>query len=692
PDPAVSPARRAARNPFAFPLFDPQRVLRVVAWLCRPLRFVVWTLIPGVLLACLVLFHNPGPFAHDLVDAVHDIRTVPMFFLGLVIVNLFSQIVQGAVATGFGARVDVFGVRLLFGFFPRFYVDREPVRTLSRRGRLWCYAAPLLARLSLFAGGTFVWISYRGTGTWWPDLALISSQLGLFVFLVTAMPLAPNDGYRWLSEYLGRPAFMNNAWTALVRTLSGRPLPEALSGIEKWALFLFASGTLIFAGLLVVPVVFYASTFLERRFSGTGVVIFLCLFGLFILWLLVGWRSLRRFRTRGGGAAAEGRGALVPVEAERGRVLPFEAQPPARWRTTAVGAPSGFPTIEAGRSRTRVFPRLFWLVVLAGLAVAAFLPYRYETGGSFTILPTSRVEVHSRIDGEVLEIFVREGDWVEEGQVLAALSTWKEERDLAVTEAKLDEARARLRRLEEGSKPEEIELAEKQVASARTKVAFSKLSAERAAILVEKGHISRQSAEDAVSEYELNKANLSVAEANLRLVRSAATESEVEALRAEVRALERETEFRRAEIERARILAPVAGRVVTKNLHFNLGKHLPLGTLFAEIEDLRLAQVEVEVPESDIAEVRIGSKVRLKAWGASETERVGTVVGIAPVTEPREYGEIVRVTTEVANDDGFLKTGMSGYGKIEGSEMPAWQAFTRLFVRFFRIEFWSWIP
>lgn len=688
-----APSTAKAKKVFAVRLFNPERLLRGLAWLFRPLRFVVWTLIPGVFLACLILFHNLGPFGQDLVTAKHALTSIPTFFFSLVVVNLSTLVAQGAVASGFGAPIKELGIRLVLGFYPRFYIDKSSIRTLSRRGKLWCYAAPLLARIALFAAGTFIWISYRSTGTWWPDLALISSQLGLFVFLLTAIPFAPNDGYLWLSEFFGQPAFMMNAWQLLGMKLSGRPTPTTLSGPEKWAFFLFVAGIAIFAGLLFVPFALYTSTFLERQYGGTGVVIFLVFFSLFILWLLVAWRSLKGLRARVARSVAQSGGVPAPVKRERGHVLPFGTRPPLAQRgTSTVGTLRTVPTFEPRRTTPRIAPKLIWLVVFACFAVVAFLPYPYEAGGNFEILPTTRVEVHSRTDGEILKIFVREGDRVEAGQVLATLSAWDEERDLAVTRAELDKSLAKLRRLKDGAKPEEIELAEKQVASARSRLTFSQLSAQRADILVGKGYISQQKSEAATSEYEKDKADLAVAEANLRLVGSGAMESEVAALEAEVRAYRRELEFRQAEIERSRILAPVAGRIVTKNLSFNLGKYLPVGALFAEIEDIRLAQVAVDVPESDIGEVQVGNKVRVKAWGASEEARIGRVVGIAPVAEPREFGEVVRVTTEVPNADGFLKSGMTGYAKIEGSEMPVWEAFTRMFVRFFRVEFWSWIP
>ena len=70
----------------------------------------------------------------------------------------------------------------------------------------------------------------------------------------------------------------------------------------------------------------------------------------------------------------------------------------------------------------------------------------------------------------------------------------------------------------------------------------------------------------------------------------------------------------------------------------------------------------------------------------------GSVVSVAPSAEQREYGLVVRVMTDIPNDDGFLKSQMTGYAKITGRDMPVWEAFSRMLVRYFKIEMWSWIP
>jgi hypothetical protein len=137
--------------------------------------------------------------------------------------------------------------------------------------------------------------------------------------------------------------------------------------------------------------------------------------------------------------------------------------------------------------------------------------------------------------------------------------------------------------------------------------------------------------------------------------------------------------------------------------------------MFAVVEDARKIIAEINVPEEDVGEVEIGASVTLRAWGYPSEAFKGKVVAIAPVAYEksmeriertlsereqlygrtqtfREEGKVVRVLSELPNEDGFLKTDMTGYAKIDGNNMPVIVAFTRWLVRFIMIEVWSWIP
>jgi multidrug resistance efflux pump len=206
------------------------------------------------------------------------------------------------------------------------------------------------------------------------------------------------------------------------------------------------------------------------------------------------------------------------------------------------------------------------------------------------------------------------------------------------------------------------------------------------------GTSSKRDAEHAFSEYNKDLADLAVAQANLNVAKSGPTESMIAVSKADVGKYQEQVTYLESQLERTEVRAPIAGHIVTSNIELQRGMYLTVGTLFAVIERNQVAQAEILVPETDIGEVKVGAAVRLRPWGDSDREIVGHVVSISPAAEKTPYGPVVHVKTEVDNADGFLRADMTGYAKIAGSEMPVWEAYTRLFVRFFNIEVWSWIP
>jgi hypothetical protein len=55
-------------------------------------------------------------------------------------------------------------------------------------------------------------------------------------------------------------------------------------------------------------------------------------------------------------------------------------------------------------------------------------------------------------------------------------------------------------------------------------------------------------------------------------------------------------------------------------------------------------------------------------------------------------GRYVICETVMDNDQELFRSGMTGFAKIEGTQMFVIQAFTRALVRFVKVEAWSWLP
>jgi multidrug resistance efflux pump len=351
-----------------------------------------------------------------------------------------------------------------------------------------------------------------------------------------------------------------------------------------------------------------------------------------------------------------------------------------------------------GRKRGRALdkPRKKWgwkqYTIMAILVLIAIAPYPYDTGGQFVILPQLRQDIYAEIEGAVAEVFYNGGETVTAGAVLARQVSAEEEKNLLTTEAAIREQQARLAELLNSPTPEELKLAQQQLDTARTQAKFARESEERLRPLSKTGDISVEQYEDTRRKAEVSQAEVLEAEANLAKVKAGPHPQEIEAARFDLERLNEQLNYYREQLEMTQLLMPFDGRIVTRNLNFMVGNYLDEGDLFAVVENDQMVIVEVEVPETDIADVEIGAAVKVKVWTYPDRMFDGVVTGIAPVVEQDKYENVVVVTTEVPNPDGLLRSGMTGFAKIDGGAKPVIVAFTRMFVRFFLIEIWSWIP
>jgi len=258
--------------------------------------------------------------------------------------------------------------------------------------------------------------------------------------------------------------------------------------------------------------------------------------------------------------------------------------------------------------------------------------------------------------------------------------------------------------------------AEQAVKAAATAYEYSKRNAERAEKMYKDKAISEQDYENALRQRDLDREEHILAQKNLELVSSGAREEEIDAVKAEIRRLEVDLAHAQEDVNLTTLVSPIKGQVISPGLQEKVGQLLTEGELFCVIENASTIVAEIEVPQEDIGQVEIGAPVKLKLWSFPEQVFHGTVTEIAPVAyersrgrielrtlseremlyEPgapvREQGTVVRVLTELPNEDTRLKTDMTGYAKIESGHTTIAGAFFGWLIRFFRVEVWSWIP
>jgi multidrug efflux pump subunit AcrA (membrane-fusion protein) len=632
---ATFSSKRGA-GPARISLFDPNQFLALIVVLCWPLKYFPIVLIPSLLLAGLTTIKHWTDISSDVRSLLGEFHFVVHLVLSLLIVNLGARLSTGAVIRGFGGASHEFGLTFFLGFIPRFYIDRSAIAQLPRSGQLWAYGSPLLVRISFITFGILMWATYRSGGTWMANLALLLSQVGLWAFLLAVIPLLPGDGYNWLATYFAQPVLRQKAFSVLRATLRGMPIPPRVRPSEVPMLIIFAVSSLVTMVTVAFILLAIWGVLLITSLQGLGAVIFVGLLISFSIWLLglKGRVVRRRQRAR-------------EIHLLRSKMIIQSKTPKAN--TTSVP-----------------LQRKHWLAILAGATTAlilmAFLPYSYETAGSFQIVPSQRGEAIARSDGDVVDVAIREGEWVDRGQVLAHLFSSDQQQAITFTRSRLERAEAALMELD-------------------TKILTSRQSERPPAARISAVETEREAARD-----------------------------EVERLRQQLRADE-------AELERTNIRAPTAGFVTTANPQLLDGVWLNAGDAFLRVDDTRVVQAEILIPQGDV--VRLGAKVRLRPW-SGDREVLGWITEIAPsalatrdkkpnqqterrtadtlpdpgrvATTAAYHSGLIRVKAIVPNAGGSLRPAMTGYAKVSGPQMRLGEAYFRFCIRLFKTELWSLVP
>lgn len=679
-------------GPGRFSLFDPDPAFAFFARLLYPLRWLVWLLVPGVPLALLaLLFNQPAYQAYlQLLLRGDKLASFLMFFVfSLVFVNLLSKLVQGVVALHFGAAIGQFGIRLAFGVKPRFFIAKKTIWHLSRHGRLWVFGSSLLTKLALFVVGTLVWLATHASSPSLALFALTASHAGLATFIFTANPFWRADGYAWLVSFLETPKLRERAFLTLRDWLGGGDgYTATISARERYALSAYALATLAFFVYFIGFVLFAVALTLEERFQGTGVVLFLVLLSLFVRWLFLTISSKAQ-RVSKALRRQAGADFLPPFETEDSS--PVRASRPG----PSVAEPTAVTSIKGLTDRGIWLRRGRRLLLLAILVALGFLPYPYEIGGPALVKSMQRADARAQVSAEVLEILVKEGDWVQKGQLLARLDGWSQQVALRITETKLAGKRAELTLLKRGAKPEEVEEVRAMLQKAQVQAQHSRQLLETLRPGVESGAVTEMELARIEKEAAVDAAEVAVAQRRLDSVASPPLPEAIAVAEADIAELEEQRRIQQEELERTRILAPLTGRITTASLQDTLGRFLSVGELLATIQDDRLVEIEIEIPETMIDDAQLGASVALRVWTEPMRTFEGVATTIAPVTRDSTltpFAKVVPINAVIVNVERDLLPGMTGFAKVDAGTKPAALAFGDALVRFVSIELWSWIP
>jgi len=320
---------------------------------------------------------------------------------------------------------------------------------------------------------------------------------------------------------------------------------------------------------------------------------------------------------------------------------------PERARKAATSPAPG----KSARRQKHWIRRIVWATL--GVATVASLFYfqpQLRVSGPLNILPVRNADIRTEIDGMIAEVRVAEGAIVHKGDVIALLSTRENRSELEKTQGLIEQSNAKLRLQVAGPTPDEIDVGKTAVVKAKDnfKYAGAKLNATKE--LFANNLSSRIELETAEQLYATAKDDLADAEGKLKVLQNGTRLEEVDQTKAEITSLQAQQRFLHGQIVRAEIRSPVDGVVATPELELKemAGQVVQRGALIAKVFELRKLTVEIAVPESEIADVKVGQKVALKVRAYPNQTFNGAVISVATSAlaenSTRETGSLIPVT------------------------------------------------
>lgn len=231
----------------------------------------------------------------------------------------------------------------------------------------------------------------------------------------------------------------------------------------------------------------------------------------------------------------------------------------------------------------------------------------------------------------IAAVLVEEGDAVAPGQLLARLRTERLEAQIAEAEHGRAAQAEALRRLENGTRPQELDQARAALAAARVRLANARLRAERLKRTAGAGASSQQEFDNAQAQMDVDQAELRQARETLNLALEGPREEDIAQARAVLAAQEANLDFLRRRLVDTRLVAPSGGVVQSRILEPGevAGPTRPVLSLALTGKKW----VRAYVPEPDLGRVAEGRRAAVRSDSYPGKAFTGWVGFIAPTAE-----------------------------------------------------------
>ncbi len=260
------------------------------------------------------------------------------------------------------------------------------------------------------------------------------------------------------------------------------------------------------------------------------------------------------------------------------------------------------------------------------------------------IKPKTYVNISANAFGKITKLFVREGDRVKQGQLLAQLENVQSSADVAAMSAALEASRTDAIAAEAALKTAQADLNRAKADAERTKLDYERAEGLYTAALISK------------AEYDSRKAAYDSADAGLAQARARIAQSKAQQDSSQGRVQQARATLTRASdvLSKTTYVSPFDG--VVTNLPVREGETVVIGiqnspgSTLMTISDLSVITAEVKVDETDIVNVKLDQPAEISIDAIPNKMFKGRVTEIGNIAVLRSSGLATSQTTSSSQE------------------------------------------
>lgn len=203
-----------------------------------------------------------------------------------------------------------------------------------------------------------------------------------------------------------------------------------------------------------------------------------------------------------------------------------------------------------------------------------------------------------RVGGPLIEVRVKPGDAVSEGDVLMRIDPRDFDNQVKATKSALEAAQAKLSAMKKGAREEDILAIKANLLAATARRDYARSEYERFETLVKQNAVSRSQFENTKSQLDAAEAQLDALEQELAKADAGARIEEIQATEAQIRGLETQLRVAEDQLEDTTLRAPFDG-VITKQPFENF-EQVNAGDQVLAMHNISVVELDVNLPMKEV--------------------------------------------------------------------------------------------